>query len=82
MIKDELQMNPHASDAAVGEIPIQKVREVDPPFRNLSELRMIQVIEGTSYHLSSSMDYIPRGHHFTGGYVRIGAGTSSPFRNR
>ena len=45
--KYDLHLGPHSADAAVGEIPIEKVGGggADHVGRNLSELRVIQGIE-------------------------------------
>ena len=55
--ENQLDLHPHATDAAVGEIAIQKLGrgEVDVPFRNLCELRMVQGIEGVAAKLQSSL---------------------------
>ena len=59
LLEKQLDLHPHGTDAAVGEIPIQKVgrRGVDAHAlcRNLSELRMVEGIEGLPSKLQPSL---------------------------
>src|SRR2546427_12586150 len=48
-LKHDLQLNPHTADAAVGEVAVEKASRWSAHHvfrRNLSELRMVQGIEG------------------------------------
>jgi hypothetical protein len=70
--KSQLHLSPHGTDAAIGEIPVQKVggRGADHDGqRNLSELRMVQGIDGFPAKLQPPALSDPEG--FGKSYVKV-----------